>query len=131
MMGNLRSSGWYVSETREKLMFQAQPERRAEQRFPLRLPVVVKSFEGGLREETSQTRDVSARGAFFFLENRLPEGAPIEMTLTLPSEITLTESIKVRCKGRVVRVFDEAAGTRVGTAVVIEQYDFAHEVSEA
>jgi len=112
-------------------MFQAQTERRTEQRFPLRLPVIIKSFEGGLREETSQTRDVSARGAFFFLENRLPEGAPVEITLTLPSEITLTESIKVRCKGRVVRVLDGIMGDKVGTAVIIEQYDFAHEAHQA
>ena len=112
-------------------MFQAQPERRTEQRFPLRLPIIVKSFEGGLKEESSQTRDVSARGAFFFLENRIPEGAAIEMTLTLPSEITLTESIKVRCKGRVVRLLDELEVGKVGTAVVIEQYDFAHEAHEA
>ncbi len=115
-------------------MVNAQVERRTEQRFPLSLPVIVKSFEGGLREESSQTRDVSARGAFFFLENRLPEGASIEMVLTLPSEITLTESIKVRCKGRVVRVIEPAAGTsvsKVGTAVMIEQYDFAPEAADA
>ncbi len=112
-------------------MFQAQAERRAEQRFPLRLPIIVKSFEGGLKEETSQTRDVSARGAFFFLENRLPEGAVIEMTLTLPSEITLTESIKVRCKGRVVRLLDKMEVGKIGTAVVIEQYDFAADAHDA
>ncbi|HVP42381.1 MAG TPA: PilZ domain-containing protein [Terriglobales bacterium] len=112
-------------------MYQAQAERRSEQRFPLRLPIIVKSFEGGLKEETSQTRDVSARGAFFFLQNRLPEGATIEMTLTLPSEITLTESIKVRCKGKVVRLLDEIEAGKIGTAVVIEQYDFAHEAHDA
>ncbi len=112
-------------------MFQAQVERRTEQRFPLCLPVLVKSFDGGLKEESSQTRDVSARGAFFFLENRLPEGTVIEMTLTLPSEITLTESIKVRCKGRVVRVLDTVPGTKVGTAVLIEQYDFAQDATDA
>ncbi len=112
-------------------MFQAQTERRTEQRFPLRLPVIIKTFEGGLREETSQTKDVSARGAFFFLANRIPEGAPVELTLTLPSEITLTESIKVRCKGRVVRVIDGVGGDKVGTAVIIEQYDFAHETHQA
>jgi len=112
-------------------MFQAQTERRTEQRFPLRLPVIIKSFEGGLKEETSQTRDVSARGAFFLLQNRLPEGASVETTLTLPSEITLTESIRVRCKGRVVRVIEGPGGDRVGTAVVIEQYDFAPEAHHA
>ncbi len=112
-------------------MFQGQPERRTEQRFPLRLPIVVKSFEGGLKEETSQTKDVSARGAFFFLENPLAEGTRIEMTLTLPSEITLTESIKVRCKGRVVRVLQATPGGKVGIAVAIEQYDFSHEAHSA
>ena len=112
-------------------MTKAEVERRTEQRFPLSLPVLVKSFEGGLQEESSQTRDVSARGAFFFLEKRLPEGTTVEMTLTLPSEITLTESIKVRCKGRVVRVIEPTASNKVGTAVMIDHYDFAHEAAEA
>ena len=31
-------------------------------------------------------------------------GSSIEFTLILPPEITLTESIRVRCKGKVVRV---------------------------
>lgn len=108
-------------------MFQAGSERRAEQRFPLRLPIVIKSFEGGMREASSLTTDVSARGAFFFLDFKLNEGTPVELILTLPSEITLTESIKVRCKGKVVRV-QEVAGTKVGTAAMIERYDFTHDL---
>jgi hypothetical protein len=105
-------------------MEQTQAERRGEQRFPLRLPVVVKSTEGGIQEQSSLTRDVSARGAFFYLDRNLAEGTPIELILTLPAEITLTESILVRCRGKVVRVVSGVNGGRTGVAAMIEQYDF-------
>jgi PilZ domain len=105
-------------------MTPAQAERREEQRFPLRLPVFVRSMDGHLREESSFTQDVSARGAFFYLYKRLAEGTPIELLLTLPAEITLTENIRVRCKGKVVRVVNGMDGGQTGVAVVIEQYDF-------
>lgn len=105
-------------------MEQAQAERRGEQRFPLRLPLVVKSMHGGVREESSFTRDVSARGAFFYIDGKLAEGTPIELVLTLPAEITLSENIRVRCKGKVVRVVGAINGGKTGVAAVIERYDF-------
>ena len=104
-------------------MDQALAERRGERRFPLRLPVVVKPIHAGLLEEASLTRDVSARGAFFYLDGKLEKGTPVELTLTLPAEITLSESICVRCKGKVVRVVESADG-KTGVAAEIEQYDF-------
>lgn len=106
-------------------MEQAQAERRGEQRFPLRLPVVVRAIHNSIQEESSLTRDVSARGAFFYLDSKLAEGTPVELILTLPAEITLTESIRVRCKGKVVRVVRASNGGKTGVAAVIEQYDFA------
>lgn len=105
-------------------MDQAQAERRGEQRFPLRLPVVVKTLHGNIQEETSLTRDVSARGAFFYLDGKLAEGTPIELLLTLPAEITLTENIRVRCKGKIVRVVAGIDSDKTGVAAMIEQYDF-------
>jgi hypothetical protein len=108
-------------------MDQAQAERRGEQRFPLRLPVLVRAMHGRVPEESSLTRDVSARGAFFYIDSKLAEGTPIELVLTLPAEITLTESIRVRCKGKVVRVVRAINGGKTGVAAVIEQYDFATE----
>ena len=103
---------------------EAQGERRGEQRFPLRLPVVVKSMHGSVWEESSLTKDVSARGAFFYIDGKLAEGTPVELVLTLPAEITLTENIRVRCKGRVVRVVNGNDGRKTGVAAVIERYDF-------
>jgi hypothetical protein len=108
-------------------MEQAQAERREEQRFPLRLPVVVRAVHDGIQEESSLTRDVSARGAFFYLDSKLTEGTPLELILTLPAEITLTEDIRVRCKGRVVRVVCPSNAGKMGVAAAIDQYDFVTE----
>ena len=101
-----------------------EQDRRAERRFPLRLPIHVKCFGNSISEATSFTRDVSARGAYFFLDYALREGARVEMIITLPSEVTLSEEIHVRCKGRVVRVIQSPLVPKVGIASVIEQYEF-------
>lgn len=105
-------------------MAQAQAERRGEQRFPLRLPVVVRSMHGGVHEESSLTQNVSARGTFFELDRKLAEGTPVELILTLPAEMTLTDSIRVRCRGQVVRVVGGIDGGKTGVAAVIQQYNF-------
>lgn len=54
-------------------------------------------------------------------------GAAIEFTFTLPPEITLTESIRVRCKGKVVRVDDGNPDRKVAVAAVIDEYEFLSE----
>jgi hypothetical protein len=78
-------------------------ERRVGQRFDFNLPV-------SLRDQTTAaegfgfTHDVSSRGAFFFTDIALNPGTEIEITLNMPSEITLGEAMRVRCKGRVLRV---------------------------
>ena len=61
-------------------------------------------LHGNGEEHAAQTRDVSARGICFYVDSGIQAGSAIDFTLTLPPEITLTESIRVRCKGRVVRV---------------------------
>jgi hypothetical protein len=47
--------------------------------------------------------------------------------LTLPAEITLTESIRVRCKGTVVRLDDGAPNGKMAVAAVIDEYEFLSE----
>ena len=76
---------------------------------------------------SAQTRDVSARGICFYLEAPLAVGSEIDFTLTLPPEITLTESIRVRCKGKVVRVENNLADAKVPVAAVIDEYEFLSE----
>ena len=43
-------------------------------------------------------------GAFLFTDMALSEGAEIELTLRMPSEITLGENMRVRCRGEVLRI---------------------------
>ncbi len=101
-----------------------QQEQRATRRFSLQLPVSVTYEEAGLKESPSVTRDVSARGVCFFLDHTIAVGSRIEFTLTLPPEVTLTEHLSVRCKGRVVRVDHANMNGKVPVAAVIEQYEF-------
>lgn len=106
-------------------MAQPQSEKRANRRFSLDLPVVVKFLENGTYEVSGRTRDVSSRGVFFYVNSEIREGASIEFIMTLPSEITLTDPIRVQCTGKVVRV-DRGAGEQ-GVAVAIDKYDFVRE----
>jgi hypothetical protein len=108
-------------------MAEAEHEKRATRRFALRLPVSVAYSEDGGAEKTAQTRDVSARGICFYVDSAIAAGSVIEFTLTLPPEITLTESIRVRCKGKVVRVDDEGPDGKVAVAAVIDEYEFLPE----
>jgi len=96
-------------------------ERRAAQRFELHLPLAVR-FEG--HTVSGFTQDLSARGIFFYTEANLPEGAVVELTFTMPSEITLGESMPMRCLGRVLRVAPPEGGQRNGIAVRFDSYEY-------
>lgn len=108
-------------------MAEAQQDKRATRRFALRLPVTVSASEEGSQEKSAQTRDVSARGICFYVDSAISTGSAIEFTLTLPPEITLTESIRVRCKGKVIRVDDETPAGKLAVAAVIDEYEFLSE----
>ncbi|MGD0507747.1 MAG: PilZ domain-containing protein [Terriglobales bacterium] len=110
-------------------MAETQPDqdndnnKRSTRRFALRLPVSVRYGDNG-EEHAAQTRDVSARGICFFVDSAIQAGSAINFTLTLPPEITLTESIRVRCKGRVLRVEGGRPADKMAVAAVIDEYEF-------
>ena len=106
-------------------MAQPQPEKRSTRRFSLELPISVRFVNNGRRESAGHTRDVSSRGVFMYLDTEISEGAPIEFVMTLPTEITLADPIRVRCTGKVLRV--SKAEKEQGVAVAIEKYDFVGE----
>jgi PilZ domain-containing protein len=80
-----------------------QVERRVGQRFPFLLPVSFRVTTTGV-EGLGFTQDLSSRGVFFLTGAALHEGDEIELTLTMPAEITLGENMRVRCRGRILRV---------------------------
>jgi len=98
-------------------------EKRAIRRFALQLPVMVTGAAGERLLEMAQTKDVSSHGICFQCDAALEQGSAIEFTVTLPTEVTMTEAINVRCVGTVVRVDGDASG-KFEVAAVIDNYEF-------
>ena len=96
-------------------------ERRASQRFDFQLPVGVR-LAGTDCEGYGFTQDLSGRGVFFYTDFQVAEGDAVELTLVMPSEITLTENARVRCRGRVVRVVP--VEKKFGVAARLEGYEY-------
>ncbi len=97
-------------------------ERRLMRRFDMRLPAIVK-LEGS-NEFFTETQNVSARGVFFYLDHNVSPGAKLEVTLTFPPHITLTDAVRVRFVARVIRVEEPLPSARIGVAAMIEDYEF-------
>jgi hypothetical protein len=125
-------------------------ERRIGQRFAFNLPVSLRDVATST-EGLGFTQDLSSRGAFFFTDMALSEGAEIELTLKMPSEITLGENMRVRCRGRVLRIVKpaengwrpataagtatqsaetKAAETKIGVAVCLKGYEYLPETED-
>ena len=101
-------------------------ERRGAQRFEVHLPLSI-HFDG--RTVPGFTQDLSGRGIFFYAETALPQGAVVELTFMMPSEITLTDNMPVRCRGRVLRSSASQArhsqdSQRSGIAVQLDSYEY-------
>ena len=98
-------------------------ERRNARRYDLSLPIIVRIPAELTDLQEGKTRDISTRGLYFVTEQDLQAGSELDITLTLPSEITHGSEVFVR--GKVVRVEPRTEGqsVRVGVAAVIERYD--------
>ena len=102
----------------------AYPERRAAQRFRIKLPMTVRWTNGtAIGEARTESKDVSSRGVYFFLPRDVKSGSPVEIILTLPHEITLAGPVRVRCLGRVQRAENGEEGSS-GVVAEIERYEF-------
>jgi PilZ domain-containing protein len=113
-----------MSLQREGSIQQAGQERRTMRRFDMHLPATVRVAGQGLRDLSTETQNVSARGVFFFLDRPLAEGMRIEVTMTFPPHVTQTEPVRVRFTARVVRVETSPTYSGIGVAAVIEEYEF-------
>jgi hypothetical protein len=112
-------------------------ERRVGQRFPYLLPLSLRQVSESVVEGVGFTQDLSSRGVFFFTDAPLVEGAEIELTLRMPSEITLGDNMPVRCRGRILRITRPSAPapnvagaeTKIGVAVRLECYEYLSDES--
>ena len=101
-------------------------ERRTARRYDLSLPVMIRvPVEKETSSRNGKTRDISTRGLYFTVDEDLGAGAELDITLTLPSEVTRGTEVFIRATGKVVRVDKkpENGASRVGVAAVIERYE--------
>jgi c-di-GMP-binding flagellar brake protein YcgR len=101
-------------------------ERRTTRRYDLTLPVSIRmAAERLVTRQEGKTRDISTRGLYFVVVHDLENGSDLDITLTLPGEITHGTDVFVRAQGKVVRVEKrlEDGESRLGVAAIIERYD--------
>ncbi len=80
-------------------------ERRTARRYDLSLPIIIRvPAERAMDSQQGKTRDISTRGLYFVVEQNLQAGSELDITLTLPAEITHGTEVFVRALGKVVRV---------------------------
>jgi hypothetical protein len=95
-------------------------EMQSAPRFPLHLPVELKSAGAGYPAET---QNISANGVLFAMDRDVPVGSLVDFTILLPGEIVGSRSnVQIDCHGRVVRSFEDNG--RRGVGVVIDEYHF-------
>lgn len=98
----------------------SHPELRNAVRFPLHLPVTLKT---PTEEHRAETIDISAGGILFRSETDVEVGSSVEFTVSMPGDVLGSDrDILVKCQGRVVRCSPGPSGRSV--AVVIDEYQF-------
>jgi hypothetical protein len=97
------------------------PEVQSATRFPIKLPISVKSKTG---ERHTETQNISANGVLFQMaDSEMPVGSMVDFTISLPADVVGAEAdVRLDCRGRVVRSFEDSG--RRGIGVVIDEYRF-------
>ena len=103
----------------------AEDDRRTAPRLDLKVPVKLRPLEGTTPYVFSgESQNLSERGLFVTMDNPAQVGASIELSFTMPRELTGSAAMKVRCTARVIRV--ETKGVpegKVGIAAHIERFE--------
>ena len=96
------------------------PDVQSAARFPIRLPIAVKSDSGS---QTTETQNISANGVLFQIESDMPVGSMVDFTISFPADVVGSDNdVRVDCRGRVVRSYENEG--RRGVGVVIDEYHF-------
>jgi len=98
-------------------------EVRCAVRFPLSLPVVLSTVNGELY---ASTKNVSASGVLFELDQKLEVGLDIRFSLRMPGQVLgSSHDVLVECEGRVVRC--SVSNIQYLAAATIDEYRFCEQ----
>ena len=100
-------------------------ERRVVPRFAMQLPLCFRpiGWIHDREDHAAETVNVSRCGVYFASPVRLRVGMAVEVSLTIPSEITGLETFAARCLGRVIHAEPGVFGDgRIGYGVQLERF---------
>jgi PilZ domain-containing protein len=96
------------------------PDMQSAMRFPIKLPISVKSKSG---QSLTESQNISSNGVLFQMDSDMPIGSMVDFTISLPAQIVGADAdVHLDCRGRVVRSSED--GGRRGVGVVIDEYRF-------
>ncbi|MFI5091929.1 MAG: PilZ domain-containing protein [Candidatus Acidiferrales bacterium] len=80
-------------------------DRRQRARFDMEIPLSIRTLEiPRTRARTGKTKNISATGLYLASDLPLEVGAPLEISLLMPEQVTGKPACEWCCRGRVVRV---------------------------
>ncbi|MFZ0306205.1 MAG: PilZ domain-containing protein [Terracidiphilus sp.] len=101
----------------------SRQEVRCAVRFPIALPVVLSTSKGDV---PARSRNISANGALFELDEYIAPGVGIHFSLRMPGSVLGTpHDVLVQCAGRVVRC--SLSQHLYIAAATIDEYEFAEQ----
>lgn len=103
-------------------MTRVTPERRRQERTPVRVPLKVRPPDGNGAEQPGVTRDLSSSGVFLYSESALEAGSKLELVLMLPSGLGFGPGGWTVCQASVVRV-EKSDGKGVGVAATLDRIE--------
>ena len=104
----------------------ARIELRKARRYGLSLPVAIHApVQKDSSAQIGKTRDISARGIYFLIEADLSSSNEVNLTVTVPAEITGGTDVFISITAHVVRVEDflKTNSKKVGVAATIDRYE--------
>ena len=87
-----------------------EQEKRAVERFDLRLHTVLQELRDRANKLELYTRDISSDGAYLCTGQPLPLDTPVELTFFLPVRKKIRS--KIQTNGRIIRSEDEGVAVR-------------------
>jgi hypothetical protein len=95
------SNSDFMAQATQGATASSRQEVRCAVRFPIALPVMLGTSNGDV---PARTKNISANGALFELDEHIAPGIGIRFSLRMPGSVLGTpHDVLVRCAGRVVR----------------------------
>jgi hypothetical protein len=117
------SNSEFAAQTGSGTSAPTRQEVRCAVRFPIALPVMLSTTRGDV---PARTKNISANGALFELDEHIAPGLGIRFALRMPgSVIGTSHDVLVRCAGRVVRC--SSSQHLWVAAATIDEYEFAEQ----